>query len=436
MTAATAPKPDIELSVEQQIALNRAIGLEGGKCLYITGKAGTGKSVTTREFRNQKRIIVLAPTGLAAINAKGQTIHSFFGFNPSKPLGWQTHARDRRVYDVLRAADAIAIDEISMVRADLVDAIDITLRNTLGHVKIPFGGMPIVAIGDLYQIEPVVKPEDQHLLSKYQSPFFFDSSAYRQSADGMFELSKVFRQSGTSPSEVAFRDALNDIREGDLRSLQVFNDRHFRKPDGVIALCCTNRAATEINKKALEAIDGTERTYRSFSEGGFPDSDKPVADELTLKATARVMIVVNDAGRQFVNGDFGTVLELLPAGVRVEIDRTGEQVIISQNRWERTSYAEKDGELEEKPAGAFQQLPLKLGYAVTVHKSQGQTMQRAHLLLESSRAVHGLTYVALSRVTSIAGLTLERPLHPSDISVKPRVTEWVEAQRLGGLDLA
>lgn len=436
MIAANPSAAKMMLSTEQSNAIHTALNLTQG-AFFLTGKAGTGKSVVSRAIRNERPTVMLAPTGLAAINVHGQTIHSFFGINPNQLLSKQLGKRDDRLKRVLQTENLLlCFDEISMVRADMFDAIDKIMRATLDQPKRPFGGIPVMCVGDLWQLEPVTTSEDRELLKNYDSEFFFDSSAYKASCAESRELTHVYRQSGEDPLNAGFIKALNLIREGDVTMLDLINDRVRSQPTNVIVLCHSNAKADSINQSEVARLDGESITYTATTEG-FSPNEYPVPERITLKVGAKVLVAVNGIdpnGYRHVNGDFGTVVHIAPRFIEVEIDRTGETVTLSENLWQKTRYKKTDqGELIEDCAHGFRQIPVKIGYAITIHKSQGQTLSRAHLTLDRSDLPHGLVYVALSRVKSIRGLTLHRPIFPSDIHVNPRVRAWTDSQKVSAL---
>lgn len=438
--AATSDAPT--LSPDQRRALDRCLEVMAARenaFVFVTGKAGTGKSTVLRELRRRRDVIVVAPTGLAAVNVGGQTIHSFFGFKTG-PLTRSKVGR-MRWPEILQCASAVVIDEVSMVRADLLDAINVSMQRTLESV-LPFGGLPVIAFGDLMQLEPVVTDEESDWVrAKYRSPFWFDAGVFRSSgqralapdADTIeigierFELRHVFRQ-----RDQDFVDALNLIRLGDPAGLDLVNRRVGVRPPvdaPPVALTFTNRAAVAINLGRLAALGDAEgRTYSAEVTGEIKPGDVPVEAEINLKVGARVMFAKNvldeEAGR-VSNGALGHVVGFDLDGPLVRLD-DGRHLVALPAAWEKIAYTfDKDVEkVGESVAGGFTQVPLKLAWAITTHKAQGQTLDSAILELESRSRTHGQLYVALSRVRSMDGLYLRRRLVPEDLVVDPRVREF------------
>lgn len=424
----------VQLSEQQADAVDRAFMHRAGM-LFVTGKAGTGKSTVLRELRSRRKAIVLAPTGLAAVNVGGQTIHSFFGIMPGPIDPAKVGPLGKRKREALDAAQVIVIDEISMVRADLMDGIDMSLRKTYERPSEPFGGIPIVAFGDLYQIEPVVADEAESMMlaDVYRSPFFFDAKCMEGGAIMALELSHIFRQDG----DPEFIVALNAIRTGavgfgDDGPLSTINSRvSDRALLHAVWLTMTNARAERINARRLGLIHEPSTVYEAEQSGEWK-GEAPAPKRLELKLGARVMTVANHSANGelvYSNGDLGYVTALRPTNVDVELDN-GKQVNVEANEWDRLKYEYTRGAgLTAEVVGSFTQLPLKLAWAATVHKSQGQTYDRAHLVLETRGFAHGQAYVALSRCRTLAGMTLARPLTPNDVVVRERVTEWLEEQR-------
>lgn len=397
--------------------------------LFVTGKAGTGKSTALREIRKTNRLIVLAPTGLAATNVGGQTIHSFFGLRPGPIQPDKARGLKPRTRSALEESRAIVIDEISMVRADLLDYIDQSLRKTFDRPEAPFGGMPVVAFGDAFQIEPVVKDEAERamLYEEYESPFFFDSKVLREGFS-VVELTDVFRQ-----NDPEFVEALNSVRMGDDRHFDRLNARvSDRAKVNAVWVTLTNRKADALNARRLELVDGTSTVFHAEIDGEYPDHAKPAPERLEIKVGARVMTVANvrDDGNDYVNGDVGVVTDISKDWIKVRLDDGRDRTVVKYD-WETFKFDyEKGVGLTTEKTGGYSQFPLKLAWAATVHKSQGQTYDKAHLTLESNTFAHGQTYVALSRCRSLEGLTLARKLGSRDLMVSPRVIEWHES--IGG----
>lgn len=427
------------LTTNPELERARRIVETTGTNLFLTGKAGTGKTTFLRKLKadSPKRMVVLAPTGIAAINAGGVTIHSFFQlpfapFVPGATFGKEQFRMGRQKLRIIRSIDLLVIDEISMVRADLLDAVDAALRRYRRSAR-PFGGVQLLLIGDLQQLAPVVKDEEWALLSPhYASPYFFSSCALQQSAYVTIELRTVYRQ-----SDGYFVDLLNRVRENrvDAALLQELNSRCLpafrpREEDGYIRLVTHNAQADRINGAELDRLPGPARTYQAAVQGSFPDYAYPTAARLVLKPGAQVMFVKNDTAHRFYNGMIGRV-------VSVERDRVvvrpagGTDLPVEQEEWTNARYVldENTKEIHEEVEGRFRQYPLKLAWAITIHKSQGLTFEHAIIDAAASFA-HGQTYVALSRCKTLEGMVLSAPIPASAIISDAAVDAFVrEMQR-------
>jgi len=388
--------------------------------LFITGRAGTGKSTLLRALSDviAEPMAIVAPTGLAAVNVGGQTIHSFFGL-PPRLLGPDDIRRSRNG-GVMRKLKFLVIDEVSMVRSDLMWAIDQSLRVNRGRPREPFGGIRLVMFGDLHQLPPVVQEHEvaDHLETRHGGPFFFSVPALAEAAGTVrLELTQVFRQ-----KEGALLDVLNRIREGDVGQdeLDLLNERvspirTLGEGDPYVILTPTNAAANRINAAFLRALPGAGKTYAAQVTGEFGQTAHPTEMTLTLKIGAKVMLLRNDADRRWVNGSIARVSRLGEESVHVDID--GREFEIEPVAWEsrRYAYDQSAEKIVETIAGTFKQLPLRLAWALTIHKSQGLTLDKVYIDLGKGTFAHGQTYVALSRCRSLEGLSLARPLRPADV---------------------
>ena len=396
--------------------------------LFLTGKAGTGKTTFLKRLKelSPKRMIVLAPTGIAAINAGGMTIHSFFQlpFSPYVP-GTTFGGGEQKRYqfsklkrNIIRSIDLLVIDEISMVRSDLLDAIDSVLRQYRKRHDLPFGGVQLLMIGDLQQLAPVVTPQEEHLLGQhYDTPFFFSSNALKQVGYLTIELKKVYRQ-----QDEQFISLLNQIRENKAseETLQALNQRYIPnfvppKESNYIRLTTHNAPAQYINEQQLAALPSQSFSFTADIEGDFPETSYPADFKLTLKSGAQVMFIKNDPQHRFYNGMIGEVI-----GVRTDEDGSkiivrskdsDEEFDLEKMEWTNAKYTlnEKTKEIEETVEGKFMQYPLRLAWAITIHKSQGLTFE--HAIIDASHSfTHGQTYVALSRCKTLEGMVLSQPL--------------------------
>lgn len=419
----------IVLGHDQELALAAAHDPQN-QIVFITGKAGSGKSVVLRRFRDEDRAIVLAPTGLAAVNVGGQTIHSFFEYGVENPISVAGRLNKDENAFALQKAKSLVIDEISMVRADMLDAIDISCRKTLNNDE-PFGGKKLVIFGDPYQLEPIVQDGDdaEWLYGHYDSAFFFDAKVYRAAKrDGRvfeIELGQVFRQ-----TDAEFISALDMAREGDMRCLDFFNGHVLpdaERPGNKLTVCLTNKAVAYINDVNLANMQGELYSFAAKSYGIFNPNDCPAEELVNIKLGARVMLLTNKPNA-YANGDVGMVVGVDYAEdvVKVRVDRSGVVHEVSPNTWRKVKHVfnKELDTMETKEIGSFTQIPLKLAWAVTSHKSQGQTYPDCHICIDKTPWAHGQIYVALSRCASKDGLSIGRPLRPSDLIVNGRVTEW------------
>lgn len=421
-----------------EMALARQIINNTHTHLFLTGKAGTGKTTFLKRLREEthKRMVVLAPTGIAAINAGGMTIHSFLQIPPGPYIPGSPLSRDRfrmaeRRKRLIRSLDLVVIDEISMVRADLLDHIDAVLRLYRNSSQ-PFGGVQLLMIGDLQQLPPVVRDEEMSLLAPYYStPFFFAAHALRQTDFVTIELKTVYRQS--DPEFLALLNAVRTNR-ADADVLRRLNSRyqpHFepRREEGYVRLVTHNYQADRINDRELDALPSKLFTYTADIRDNFPEMSYPAAEHLQLKVGAQVMFIKNDSSGQqrYYNGLLGEVMMLTNAGIEVRIHETGKHIEVNREQWLNTRYAlnETTKEIEEIVEGVFEQYPLRTAWAITIHKSQGLTFEHAIIDAGGSFA-HGQTYVALSRCKSLEGMVLSAPLSPHSIIQDRTVLSFTE----------
>ncbi len=402
----------------------------GAPFVYITGRAGTGKSTLIHCLRamTTRRLAVVAPTGVAALNAGGQTIHSFFRFRPG-PMDLEaiTRMKYRRLYEKL---EMLLIDEISMVRADLLDAIERFLRLNGPDPTLPFGGVQIVAVGDLYQLPPVISdPEEMRMFSEhYETEYFFSAHCLRRDPMEMIELRTIYRQ-----NEAEFVDLLNQIREGDhvQDAVDELNAACLKSggDNGAITLAATNAIADQINNMKMMMLTGQARTYHGLMNGNF-DSRRalPAPMELMLKVNAQVMFTRNDTDHRWVNGTLGRVVSLDADKVEVEVitDIGSDIFTVEPTIWEsmRYRYDDKAGKIHSDVLGAFHQFPLVPAWAITIHKSQGKTLDNIIIDLGMGAFAHGQVYVALSRCRTLQNIRLKKPLRVADIQFDPRVREF------------
>lgn len=412
-----------------------------GTSLFLTGRAGTGKTTFLRELRakSPKRMVVTAPTGIAAINAGGVTLHSFFQL-PLAPFvpGANFASGQQRRYQlsptkrqIIASMDLLVIDEVSMVRADLLDAVDDTLRRYRDRSK-PFGGVQLLLIGDLQQLAPVVTPADEAIIGEYyKTPYFFSSNALKAIDYQMIELQKIYRQTDDD-----FIALLGHIRAGDATddTLARLNSRYipgFRPPEGqhYVRLVTHNRQADDINGQCLRQLPTKSFVLKAVVKGKFPDSSYPLDMYMELREGAQVMLVKNAKDRSYYNGLLAEVVGYDGRTVRVRSHDDGSLLDVGQEVWQNCRYNldSTTKEIKEEVEGTFTQYPLRLAYAITIHKSQGLTFER--LIIDASRAFsHGQTYVALSRCKTLEGIVLSTPLSRSAIIADAVVDSYTATQ--------
>lgn len=435
-----AAEPEVKMQIKRELNLARKIIEETSANLFLTGKAGTGKTTFLRHLRDtlKKRMVVLAPTGVAAINAKGQTIHSFFQFPFSYFIPGKGFVGENKKYSfnvwkrrLIRSLDLLVIDEISMVRPDMMDAIDDILQRIRGNSQ-PFGGVQLLLIGDLRQLAPVIKDyEWAELRQFYTTPYFFDSLALKRAGMLTVELVNVYRQ-----SDRKFIDILNAVRDGSatIDTLNEINKRY--RPDtpdmqdeGFIRLTTHNHFADTLNSARLQRLKSPEHKFTAQVQGNFPKSSYPADETLVLKLGAQVMFIKNDVGefRRYYNGMIGKVTTLSDEKIGVTPLDDSEEIDVTQVSWENNKYEmdEASGMVKEVVDGTFSQIPLRLAWSITIHKSQGLTFDRAIIDAQRSFAP-GQAYVALSRCRSLQGLYLNSILPASAIIIDADVNSFID----------
>ena len=411
--------------------------------LFLTGKAGTGKSTFLRYICEnvKKKHVVLAPTGIAAINAGGSTLHSFFKlpFHPLLPDDPNLSMQKGRIHDffkytkphrkLLEEIELVIIDEISMVRADIIDAVDRILRVYSRNLRDPFGGKQLLLVGDIFQLEPVVKGDEREIINRfYPTPYFFSARVFTQIDLVSIELQKVYRQ-----SDPQFIGVLDRIRNNTAAApdLQLLNSRYGVVPKNdanmYITLATRRDTVDQINERKLSELPGDLATFWGLIDGDLPESSLPTSLELTLKPGAQIIFIKNDFEKRWVNGTIGTISGFDPVEETIYvITEDGKECDVKPELWRniRYTYNEEKKEIEEEVLGTFKQFPLRLAWAITVHKSQGLPFSRVVIDFTGGVFAGGQTYVALSRCTSLDGITLRKPINRADIFVRPEITNF------------
>ena len=425
--------------VNQKLDFVEELVLYTDSHIFLTGKAGTGKTTFLKNLplKTYKRMVVVAPTGVAAINAGGQTIHSFFQlpFGPLPPnastITAQLHRMKKQKLNLMCSLDLLIIDEISMVRADVLDAIDAVLRRVRRSQK-PFGGVQLLMIGDVHQLSPVAKPEEWEVLSPYyDTPYFFGSQVLRKAPYVCVELEHIYRQHDDD-----FITLLNKVRNNrmDADCVRVLNTRfkpNFKPKDneGYITLTTHNYQADQINESKLEAINEKLLKFKAVVHGSFPENTYPTKEELELKVGAQVMFVKNDPNpeKAFFNGKIGRLVDYDEDEGTLTVESEGEHITVPRLKWQNMEYTinAENQEIEENEIGSFTQIPLRLAWAVTIHKSQGLTFDK--VIVDAGQAfAHGQVYVALSRCTSLEGLVLKTHITSNALVNDYSVDQFVE----------
>lgn len=425
---------DIELNSEFKKALHLIEDTKEN--VFLTGRAGTGKSTLLQYFREKtnKNIVVLASTGVAAVNVKGQTIHSFFGFPPGITVEGikKAHGYKKKI---LKNIDTLIIDEVSMVRADLLDCIEIYLRLNGPYKKLPFGGVQMIFVGDLYQLPPVVPSDEAEIFETYYAgPYFFNAkvfdnqSLFNKPPFKTIELKKIYRQ-----KDKEFIEILDVIRKGKATEshIEKINKKVDQQFDGslddfYVHLTSTNYMADRINTEKLSQIKKDSYGFKGTIEGDFTKGYLPTSENLVLKEGAQIMMLNNDTKRRWVNGDVGKILKIEDNAIFVELSYGRKETVVPYIwRKVRYFYDEANGHIDSETVGSFTQYPIKLAWAVTIHKGQGKTFEKVIVDFGRGTFASGQSYVALSRCTALKGLVLKTPLEQRHIFTDKRIDDFM-----------
>jgi ATP-dependent DNA helicase PIF1 len=436
----TARKIPADIDLNPEFRRSLEIMENTNRHVFVTGRAGTGKSTLLDYFRRHtdRGVVVLAPTGVAAVNVGGQTIHSFFGFKPDvTPAAIRRKIKDDRK-NLYKKLTCIVIDEVSMVRADLLDCVDRFLRLNGPEESLPFGGVQMIFIGDLYQLPPVVMTREREIFrGLYATPYFFSAECFRGLDMEFVELEKIYRQ--TDDEFIRLLNAIRNrtVTDEDLALLNRRVDPGFAAPPGDfhISLTSTNELADRINGEGLARLRGKTWTARGIIEGDFGEGYLPTAVDLKLKKGAQIMLLNNDSYGRWINGTIGRVMGFVRDEegedfIRAELE-TGGEVEIYPYAWSIYRFSLEKGEIISEVIGSFTQYPVRLAFAVTIHKSQGKTFDKVIIDVGRGTFAHGQMYVALSRCTTLSGIVLRQPLRKSDI-----LMDWQVVKFLTGLQYA
>lgn len=430
---------NLEIEINEDFARALKFLDHSSKNLFITGNAGTGKSTLLEHFQlhTKKNVAILAPTGVAALNVNGQTIHSFFlippNITPDKVLDHKLSEKKKKLIENL---DMIIIDEASMLRADLLDCIDVSLRHHRNEPNQAFGGLQMVFIGDLYQLPPVVASTEERQLFQnyYSSPYFFSAKCLEEVELEYLELQKIYRQNDDHFIALLNKVRNNTISQEDLNKLNQRLDLNPENSTGkefVITLTTTNAAADEKNKKELAKLRNSEETFRGELDGDFPHGHLPTMEILDLKVGAQIMMLNNDTSGRWVNGSIGKITKIsfdeLEEDDVVEVKlNNGLSAKVKKHSWNihKYFYNEEKKSIDTEVAGSFTQFPMRLAWAVTIHKSQGKTFDKVIIDIGNGAFAHGQVYVALSRCRSLEGITLKKQILKKHIWMDHKIVQY------------